>query len=1194
MFSSPTVLVRRCSSVAIALLVLFAGSAFGQQLTATLSGAAYDQSQSAIPGANVEIKNQASGDIRRTTTNSSGNFTVTALQPGTYTVTITAAGFDPWQETGVVLNQGDNRAIPNVSLKVGGTSTKVEVVAGAEAVAPTDNATVSSTLNTNLVNNIPLQGRDAGEFLNIMPGMAMTNGLNNSSSSGFNDRTVGTNSGPVGAFSANGTQPNGAMAYMLDGANLVDPGNQGTQIANINGDMVSEVKVLFSSYGAEYAKGPVLFQALSKSGGAKFHGEGYLYARNSVFNSEDAFQKSQGIPKPSDYQYYPGGNIGGPVLVPGTKFNHNRDKLFFWFGYEYMRQQPSGTLWQTFVPTDQMRAGNFSPAYLSTLPSTVTNRWSWMGVSPCAPADNRSTCSGLTFPNGIIPQSAMDPSSLALLKLYPAANIDPASHGGYNYQFLDQSPQNRWEQTEKIDYAVSEKTKLTVSYAFQKETDLHPVQVWWAPSFSLPYPSPLIAPTTANVVMANATHVFSPILTNETVFTYARYINSLTPTNPQAIDPSSVGFNVPGLFGVKRVQIPNLISWSGNGGFAGFDQQAVFGGNFNGGAFGGLKSDPALYDNLTKVAGTHTLKFGAYWDGNGNQQSSGNQLNGSYYFETYGGTTTGNIYADFLTGRAQSYSQANAIPVDNMRYHQISFYGQDSWRVMPHLTVNFGVRADRIGQWYGDGPGNAVFDFAAYQANPTAANAGLKWHAIDSSIPQSGFPSTFKFNPRFGVAWDVMGTGKVVLRGGFAIFPYQIAYNTTSGPEELPFGVINYTTPSGITSLSGISAFNIPTGVPNSACGTGCNINVLAKGDGHVPYTRTFNFSIDYQLPWRTLFEANYVGNQSRDGLIIGPFTNPNMVPLGAFFRPDPLTGVINPITGNIPTGDYRPLQSYGDINLVGHGSYANYNSIQTSLQKQSGPVLLFINYTFSKVLGIRDNYSGNGASAGNTVDPFNINNNYGVLSYDHTHIFNATYIFTLPSPVHHNAFAAGAVNGWKLSGVTRMQSGAPLQPSTNGNLNASYGNAVINGSSVGVSTTTWLGSNATDLALEPLITCDPRSGLKSGQYFNPSCFTPPPQGQNGTLVWPYIHAPAYFRSDLSIFKSFQVTERQRVEFRFSAFNFLNHAIPQFNTNGNGDVALNFSQNGNLSPVNTNTQTNGFPGYRVGDRLVTWALKYYF
>lgn len=1181
--------IRTLIIVATALAILV-GIASAQQLTGTLSGTAYDQTQAALANATVEVKNEATGDIRKTVTNGAGFWTVTALQPGTYTVTISAQGFNSWQQAGVTLNQGDNRTLPNIQLNIGSTTTKVDVVETSAAVAPTDTAEVSSTLNTALVNGIPLQGRDAGELLQLMPGMAMTNGLTNANS--FNTANVGTNSGPVGSFSANGTQPNGAMAYMLDGANLVDPGNAGTQIANINNDMVQEVKVLYSSYGAEYAKGPVNFQAFSKSGSSSFHGEGYLYARNAVFNSEDSYQKVAGITKPDSFQYYPGGNIGGPVIIPGIPFNKHRDKLFFFFGYEYMRQQTAGQLWQTFVPTDQMRAGNFSQAYLQTLPQSTLTKWPWLGVSPCDPTANRGSCQGLTFQNGQIPQAAMDPNSLALLKLYPAPNVDPATHNGYNFQYLDQSPQNRWEQTEKIDYSISDNTKLTVSYSLQRETDLHPVQVWWAPAFSLPYPSPLIAPTSSNVIMANGTHVFSPTLTNETVFTYARYLNALTPTNPSAIDPKSVGFNVPGLFGVSRVQIPNIGSWSGNGGFAGFDQQAVFGGGFNGGAFGALKSDPAIYDNLTKVAGTHTMKFGFYWDMNGNQQSSSNVINGTYWFETYGGTTTGNIYADLLTGRAQTYSQANAIPVDDMRFHQYSFYGQDSWRIKKNLTINYGLRADHIGQWYNpNGPGSAVFDVGKFLSNPKAVNAGLEWHGIDSSIPQSGAPSKYMFSPRGGFAYDVRGKGKIVLRGGFALFPYQLAYNTAAAPEELPFGVINYSVPQSLTSLSQITSFNLPSGTPNSACGTGCGVTAFAKGDAHVPYVRTYNFSVDYQLPHRMLWESSYVGNQTRDALTIGPFTNINNVPLGGFFGPDPLTGVTYPIGSNIPTGDYRPFQSYGDINIIGHGSYANYNSFQTSLQKQTGPVLLFVNYTFGKVLGIRDNYSGNGPSSGNTVDPFHIGNNYGPLAYDRTHIFNAAYIVNLPSPMHGNKFAGGVVNGWQISGSTRIQSGTPLQPNTNGTLNTNYSGVTINGGTVTPGTASWLGSNATDLALVPLVTCDPRSNLSSGQYFNPGCFTTPAQGSNGTLVWPYIKGPAFWDSDLAIYKSFHITERQRVEFRVQAFNFLNHPLPQFGAGGNGDISLNLAGPGS---TNSNKQTTGFPLYTVGSRTMQFALKYYF
>ena len=117
---------------------------------------------------------------------------------------------------------------------------------------------------------------------------------------------------------------------------------------------------------------------------------------------------------------------------------------------------------------------------------------------------------------------------------------------------------------------------------------------------------------------------------------------------------------------------------------------------------------------------------------------------------------------------------------------------------------------------------------------------------------------------------------------------------------------------------------------------------------------------------------------------------------------------------------------------------------------------------------------------------------------------------------------------------------------------------------------------------------------MQSGQYFNPACFTPPPQGQNGTLVWPYIKGPAFVTSDLAIYKRFKMTERQAAEFRLSAFNFTNHSRPQFNTNGNGDVALNFSSGGLLSPTNTNSGTTGFPAYRVGDRVLQLAFKYYF
>jgi len=240
----------------ILLVLFFSSLSLGQQLTGTLSGTTRDTSGAVVPNAKVTMTNQLSGDVRTTVSNGSGYFSITAVQPGTYTVAVEAPGFKVWKEEGIVFAQGDNRTMPQISLQVGQVSETVEVTAGALAV-PTDNAEISTTVPEQMVDAFPMGGRDAGELLKIMPGMAFTN--YGSTGSGFSDKVVGTNSGPVGQFSSNGTQPNGAMAYMLDGANLVDPGNAGTQIANINQDMVSEVKVLMSDYSAEYAKGPVIF-----------------------------------------------------------------------------------------------------------------------------------------------------------------------------------------------------------------------------------------------------------------------------------------------------------------------------------------------------------------------------------------------------------------------------------------------------------------------------------------------------------------------------------------------------------------------------------------------------------------------------------------------------------------------------------------------------------------------------------------------------------------------------------------------------------------------------------------------------------------------------------------------------------------------------------------------------------------------
>ncbi len=177
-------------------------------------------------------------------------------------------------------------------------------------------------------------------------------------------------------------------------------------------------------------------------------------------------------------------------------------------------------------------------------------------------------------------------------------------------------------------------------------------------------------------------------------------------------------------------------------------------------------------------------------------------------------------------------------------------------------------------------------------------------------------------------------------------------------------------------------------------------------------------------------------------------------------------------------------------------------------------------------------------------------------------------------------------MNGWELSGITQLQSGAPIQPTTGGTLNVSWPGSFSNSPRPG---------HQRGYNLVPKVTCDPRSGLSSGQYFNPACFAPPTGGANGDIIWPYIHGPAFFNSDLAIYKNFNFKERQKIQLRFSAFNFLNHPLPQFNAGGNSDLHLNFSDSsGNLTQTNQNKLTTGKPTYTVGRRVIEFTAKYNF
>src|SRR5271165_7171703 len=673
--ATPLCLSSRASVLTLALLLLDV-PVMRAQFLSQLSGTVTDSSGAVVTGASITIKNQSSGTTRDTTSNRDGYFTIAAVPTGTYTLTVRAKGFTSWERAGIALDQGDKPSLAEIVLRVGDGTDSVNVEGATTELAPVTSGEKSWTIGASELQNVTMVGRSADELLKIMPGVAPVNGLGHGT--WFTDSIAAVNVGAGAAYTANGVQPD-SMQLQVDGASIVDQGCNCTHTQVVNVEQIQELKLQTSNFSAEYAKGPVTFTAVGKSGGSAFHGALYFIAQNSVLDSEDSYQKSQGVPKADFHNYYPGIAIGGPVLVPGTRFNRNRDKLFFFGGFEYYAQTPTGTLIQTFVPTQQMLQGNFSQAALNALGAT-----NYIGLQN-APAG---------FPNGQVPVSMFNANMVATAKLFPQPNVDPTIHDGHNYVVNLVEPQNSWQGRVRGDYSATDMTKLAITYSLQHELDHDPIYLFGPPSGDyVPYPSDMLGNLTSKIVTANLVHVFSPSLTNELVFSNSRFVNHDSYANGNAVARQNAGVNLQGVFKNGNTQIPDII---GNGqGLPSLSGVPALG-HF----FGLVKEGASISDNITKVFSTHTTKFGVDWDWIGNLQSSYTPANGSVSFSVNNNAlSTGNIVADFLLGRLSSYSEAQASPVTDIHYNSLSFYGQDSWRVTRHLTLEYGLRFDHLTPW---------------------------------------------------------------------------------------------------------------------------------------------------------------------------------------------------------------------------------------------------------------------------------------------------------------------------------------------------------------------------------------------------------------------------------------------------------------------------------------------------------------
>ncbi|MGD0346737.1 MAG: carboxypeptidase regulatory-like domain-containing protein [Terracidiphilus sp.] len=621
----------------IAALLLWQPPAFAQETTGAVSGVVQDKTGAVIPGASVVVTNLDNNSERKTESNSTGEFSVPGITAGLrYQVRVEMPGFSTWQSQPFPLRPGDRISFTDIRMQLETATASVTVEASDnQTIKPLDTPERSDVITSKDLDTLALVGRDATELIGMLPGFALvSNQVNNQ---GPNTAVVGM-SGPTGSYSANGAGPTG-LATILDGVSIQDIANNSGTVQQVNQEMIQDIKATTSTFSAEYAKGPAVLNANTKAGGTSYHGDAYMYYRNTVLNSNDWYNNYLQQTRPPGTYYYPGGQLGGPLWIPRTRFGPHNTKLFFFFGYEYYNQSFSPETLGSWVPTMAERQGDFSQQSLNSelCGARPDGNQNLNAVQPLCNAENYLP-SGPAVANGNVAQFA-NSSGAALVNWLPLPNADPfVNQEGFNYIQQVVQTQNGSILHARVDFNLSDYNKFYATYGRQAQISDEPVAFGYVPFWSMEYPGDVTSGDVSNIFSLHYTRIFGASVTNSASASMSFISNPGNMGNPQAASrfymndyncsnaavraaakcgtpgnpPGNGNFNYLGEYknsngGNGDYSVPALSDY----GDLGYPNMLMAGGFYNN-QIRMKKLVPTFSDTVNWIKGQHSFSFGAY------------------------------------------------------------------------------------------------------------------------------------------------------------------------------------------------------------------------------------------------------------------------------------------------------------------------------------------------------------------------------------------------------------------------------------------------------------------------------------------------------------------------------------------------------------------------------------------------------